>query len=169
MRDPQPEAPPPPHTHRICVWSTLQLCRECSPHLHCHDHGCSSLAGSVCCETPLSNTHRVIIPAAGPSRRRPPFLFRRHCAVHVPRAARAPIGPARAAPALGRAASLLRRILHSFCPFRCWCSGRSLVMVAVLYGFSASVWPCSFFVLLICSFLTSKFGKKKIMIFLAKF
>ena len=41
-------------------------------------------------------------------------------------------------------------------------------MIAVLYGFSASVWPCSLFVLLICSFLTSKFGQKKIMNFLAK-
>ena len=65
--------------------------------------------------------------------------------------------------------SVLRQILHSFCFFRCWSSGRCLAMVAVLYGFSASVWPCSLFVLLTCSFLTSKFGQKKIMNFFAKF
>ena len=63
----------------------------------------------------------------------------------------------------------LKEILHSFCCFRCCLFVGFAVVLAVLYGFSASVWPCSLFVLLTCSFLTSKFGQKKIMIFLAKF
>lgn len=65
--------------------------------------------------------------------------------------------------------SLLRLFVHPLDAFRVWIRVGSFFVKIDFDGFRASVWPCSLFVLLTCSFLTSKFGQKKIMIFLAKF
>ena len=65
--------------------------------------------------------------------------------------------------------SLLRLFVHPLDALRVWIRAGSFLVRIDFDGFRASVWPCSLFVLLTCSFLTSKFGRKKIMNFLAKF
>ena len=57
--------------------------------------------------------------------------------------------------------SLLRLFVHPLDAFRVWIRAGSFFVRIDFDGFRASVWPCSLFVLLTCSFLTSKFGQKK--------